>query len=136
MNFEWNSSMAIGNEDIDNDHKYLISLIRTIDAAINCHIHANVLEKFMELMLVYTSVHFVREQHYQKKIGFEESDSHKLLHRDFIERLNSMKGFMAQVGTGQDEYKRILAEFNRLVKDWWREHILEEDFKMKGACRD
>jgi hemerythrin len=133
MNFEWNSSMAIGNEDIDNDHKYLISLIRTIDAAIKCHIQANVLGKFVELLLIYTSVHFVREQQYQKSIGFEESESHKVLHRDFIERLNFMKGVLAQANDDQDKYKSAVTQFSKLMKEWWVEHILVEDSKMQVA---
>jgi hemerythrin len=133
MDFEWDTSMAVGNEEIDNDHKYLISLIRTIDAATNCHVQANVLEKYVDLMLIYTSVHFVREQQYQKSIGFIESDSHKLLHRDFIERLNSMKSVLAQVGKDNDEHKRAVAKFSDLIKNWWRDHILEEDLKMKEA---
>jgi hemerythrin len=133
MDFNWNSSMEVGEEGIDNDHKYLISLIQTIDAAINCHVHANVLEKYVELMLIYTSVHFVREQQYQKKIGFEESDAHKQLHGDFVERLNSMKCVLAQIGNDQDQYKNAVSQFSWLVKDWWREHIMEEDLKMKKA---
>ncbi|MZH02526.1 MAG: hypothetical protein F3745_03765 [Nitrospinae bacterium] len=133
MDFEWDSNMAVGNEEIDNDHKYLISLVRTIDAAKDCHVHANVLEKLVDLMLIYTSVHFVREQQYQKKIGYEESDSHKLLHRDFIERLNSMKSALANVDKENDKYRSAVAKFSDLMKDWWKNHILEEDLKMKRA---
>ena len=131
MNFEWNENMAVGNKDIDNDHKYLFSLIRTIDAAIECHVQANVLEKYVELMVIYTAVHFSREEQYQKIIGFKEIESHKLLHVEFSGKLNSIRQILAQAENDQEKYKTTAAQLNQLVRDWWSQHIMIEDLKMK-----
>ncbi len=32
----WQEEMRVGNAKIDNDHKYLISIINTIEAAMDC----------------------------------------------------------------------------------------------------
>ena len=43
MSIAWRDDMSVGNEIIDNDHKYLISVLNTIEAAINCRAHVRTL---------------------------------------------------------------------------------------------
>ena len=132
LEMKWDSRMETGNPEIDNDHRYVFCLINTIEAATKCHVHPNVLEKLAELVILYTSVHFSREQQLQKKVGFEESEEHKELHRDFVERIQSMKTTLSEISQDHKLYKTCIAKFSELVKDWWNKHIMEEDMKMKN----
>jgi len=132
LELKWNSDMETGNTDIDNDHRYVFCLINTIDAATKCHVHPNVLAKFAELLILYTSVHFSREQQLQKRVGFKESEEHKNLHREFVERVQSMKVTLSEISKDDGVYKVCILKFNELVKDWWNSHIQKEDMKMKS----
>ncbi|MZG52683.1 MAG: hypothetical protein F3744_01340 [Nitrospinae bacterium] len=131
LEMKWDPSMETGNQDIDNDHRYVFCLIHTIEAATKCHVHPNVLQNLAELVILYTSVHFSREQQLQKKVGFEEAEEHKDLHREFVDRVNAMKATLSELSTDQELYKTCMAKFRDLLKNWWNHHILEEDMKMK-----
>lgn len=129
---KWDASLETGNSDIDNDHQYVFCLINTIDAATRCNVHGNVLEKLAELMIMYTSVHFSREQIAQKKVGFEETEEHQKLHREFIARIQAMKISLAETSADPEKHKASVLKFNDLMKDWWFNHINTEDRKMKS----
>jgi hemerythrin-like metal-binding protein len=131
LDLKLSPSMKIGNPDIDNDHMYLLCLMNTIAAATKCHVHPNVLEKLADLVIIYTSIHFAREQQIQKQFGYEETEEHKALHNNFIERVRSMKTTLSSIDHSDNDYKKSMAKFNELMKYWWTEHILEEDVKMK-----
>jgi hemerythrin len=136
LELKWDPDMETGNSDIDNDHRYVFCLISTIEAATKCHVHPNVLAKLAELVILYTSVHFSREQQLQRKVGFEESEEHKELHKNFVERIQSMKTTLSQIDQGDESYKICINKFNELVRDWWNHHITEEDMKMKDYFKD
>jgi hemerythrin len=133
---KWDASLETGNSDIDNDHKYVFCLINTIDAATKCNVHGNVLEKFAELMIMYTSVHFSREQITQKKVGFKESEEHKKLHNQFVARIQAMKISLSETSTDPKTHKASIEKFNDLMKDWWFNHISKEDLKMKNYFKE
>lgn len=66
----WRNKMAIGNAEIDDDHRYLISLINAIEAAVNCGIERKVLSTHLSELFAYTEKHFKREEEIQAQIQF------------------------------------------------------------------
>lgn len=82
--------MSVGNDEIDNDHKYLIRLINTIEAAVNCCVCVEVLKSSGGQLMSYTKDHFEREQKLQVNIHFQFRDAHKQEHEKLIDRLDSI----------------------------------------------
>ncbi len=62
MMLVWREDMTIGNAKIDNDHKYLISIVNTIETALNCEVSAQVLSVYVSQLIDYSHVHFKREE--------------------------------------------------------------------------
>ncbi len=133
----WQDKLSVGNDEIDNDHKYLISLINTIEAAINCKVSQQVLKGFVGQLMAYTKKHFHREEKLQVEIQFPSRDAHKQEHEKLIERLDSInKEFGSYLGfdsliADQTDAQRII-ELTEALRDWLMEHILIEDLEMKS----
>jgi len=52
--------MTVGNAEVDDDHRYLISLINAIEAVVNCGIEKKVLSTHLSELFAYTEKHFKR----------------------------------------------------------------------------
>ncbi|MEK9629711.1 MAG: hemerythrin family protein [Nitrospinota bacterium] len=130
MSVIWRDDMSVGNESIDNDHKYLISILNTIEAAINCRVHVKTLTMYSLALKEYTEEHFDREEKIQVEIDFPFHEGHKKEHKELVLRL---KHVIAQFsGQNDDEaYRETLPSLVGILRDWLIHHILNEDMRMK-----
>lgn len=130
----WRNEMAIGNAEIDDDHRYLISLINAIEAAVNCGIERKVLLTHLSELFAYTEKHFKREEEIQAQIQFPFIETHKQEHEKLINKLNSIQ---ISLDSSQDEksYKSFMQGLFDFLKDWLVNHIINEDLKMKSCFK-
>jgi len=130
MPIQWREEMCVGNLEIDNYHKYLICLINTVEAAVNCKLGKAVLLSHVNELLNYARDHFAKEEAMQSKHNYEHCLEHKKAHEALIHRLNEIILNLEN----QKEAKIIKNTEDGLFKvlhDWLINHILNEDMKMK-----
>lgn len=124
----WRNEMSVGNTELDNDHKYLISLINVIEAAVNSRFRDKVLLPHVSELFIYTEEHFAREEKIQADIKYPET--HKQKHRDLIKQLQAVRGTFEAHAKGE-YYNTAVNELFDVLKAWLIDHILNEDMKMK-----
>lgn len=122
--------MEIGNDDIDNDHRYLISLINTIEAAGNCHVQGRIFQEHVNHLSSYAHEHFEREEGIQNKIRYPQSEVHKKLHENLGQRLQQI---IKSINVDENERVRLenMWELIDILRDWLIVHVLTEDRKMR-----
>ena len=125
----WQNGMVVGNHQVDNDHKYLISLINTIQAAVNCGLGKEVILNYIAQLLSYTEVHFKREEEIQRIIKFNSLDEHKESHERLLDQLISLRNEVGSAEPGEHQKAILEILFNDL-KEWLFRHMLDEDLKM------
>lgn len=130
----WRDEMAVGNKDIDDDHRYLISLINVIEAAVNCGIGKAVLTTHVSELFAYTEAHFKKEEEIQAEIKFPHMKTHKQEHADLINQLHAIQ---MSLETSQDEEasQPVVQGLFDFLRDWLINHIINEDLKMKDYLK-
>jgi len=70
----------------------------------------------------YSVFHFNSEEEYMKSIGYRKFLSHKVIHDDFIEKINGID--LDKVDENQDKYLLDILDF---IVRWIDGHILGQD---------
>ena len=86
----WNRQLSTGNGLIDQDHKYLISLLNSVDLALAKPTVLPHLPMFFDQLVEYTQEHFQREEEIQIRIDYPNYASHKLEHEKILGNLEGI----------------------------------------------
>jgi len=122
---EWKDAYSVGNLDIDTQHKKLFEIAGRAYALLKDDMLG---DKYDEIIGIvdelkdYTVYHFSFEEEYMRKIGYKKFLSHKTIHDDFIERINSVN--LNDIDSDQSRYLMETLDF---IVNWIGEHILGTD---------
>ncbi|MEN6460674.1 MAG: bacteriohemerythrin [Syntrophomonas sp.] len=126
----WREEFSIGVKDIDDQHKQLFDIANRAYELLKDEMRDDKYDgiiAIIEELKEYTVYHFNFEQGYMAKIGYKKLLSHKVLHDDFIEKINNVN--MNKIDEDQGQYLLDILEF---VVKWIEGHILGQDKKITG----
>ena len=133
MSISWSKDLAIGNAEIDDDHRELIAIVNEFaDAAKNSggEVGGPRIRHVLHCLQIYSQDHFAREEYVQavaKYEGLEENKrEHEVLTRalaDFIARFDA--GTLGDTRGSTDQMSEFLS-------NWLMGHVLKIDLKMRG----
>lgn len=119
----WTEEMSVGVKEIDEQHKFFVSLISNLYNAIYENKVKDELEKIMNSLVGFADLHFATEEKYFDKFNYEFSEDHKQRHKDLTKKtLDFYKEFEA----GNSDIAMRLADF---LTDWLVEHLEVADKK-------
>ena len=130
---QWDDSLSIGVDEIDNQHKRLIELHNQMHDSIlglNGEDTDKVTKKTIKEMMDYVDYHFKCEQEYMEKIGYPDVVAHVRFHSDFEDEI--YQHFRAAIN-GQ---YILPTEVIKLIKKWFHDHITTEDRKLGEYLRN
>lgn len=126
MKIEWNEDLAVGIEDIDDQHKELFNRFnKLLDA---CSSGSGKAEIGSTLLFLdeYVQVHFRDEEKLQVAHAFPDYPAHHEQHRIFVDKLESFKTEMLTTGATLS----LTIATNTLLIDWLVNHISRMDRKL------
>ncbi len=118
---KWNSAYSIGIDEIDEQHKILLSIINELYDAHSKGMGQVVIADTINKLFDYTNEHFTMEQEMHLQYKFPHAAAHKEEHNEFVMKLEALR---------QDaERKNLLLALKTLdfLKDWTITHILGSD---------
>lgn len=120
----WDETFSVKVEEIDAQHKKWIEIINQLH---NCLMSPDGLHeitiKTLEAMVDYGVFHFSFEEDYLRKIGYPDIEAHKKEHDLFLNKI-------MQYRDAERAGKLVLnSEIMRILQQWLKEHILNEDKK-------
>lgn len=121
----WKEEYSIGVPVIDEQHKALFDIVNRVQSLLGDEF---IVDKYDGIVAIinelkeYTIYHFQTEEDYMLKIGYKKLFTQKVLHQDFVEKMNSID--FSQIDNDQNKY---LNEILYFVCDWLLMHILKED---------
>jgi len=121
--FEWNKDFSVGNNEMDIQHKRLIEIINELFIHFNKGNAQEVSLQILDKMVSYSTFHLDAEEKHLEKIDFPYIDEHKAMHEIYKKKINL---FRNKIGLGSEH---VHYEIFNYLKDWWTNHILEEDMK-------
>ncbi|MBU1042365.1 MAG: bacteriohemerythrin [Proteobacteria bacterium] len=122
---EWNESLRIGVESIDNEHKRLIKIANAIIKISNDSGSKSQLIRALSYLREYTVVHFLNEEHYMESIHFPSLGEHRQEHARLK---NVVKDYQATLYHSESLEGIDVLGF---IRSWLLEHVLKTDMKIK-----
>lgn len=124
MGITWREDLAIGVDQIDDQHKELLA---RFDLLLRSCKDGKGREEVLHLLTFlddYVISHFSDEEKLQRQSGFPDYESHHAEHTSFIARLAELKERMRSDGSVQIDH---VLDTNKLLLDWLIKHISVRD---------
>lgn len=117
---EWDSSLLIGHELIDSQHKHLFELFEELRCTSQGPGKEAACATCISQMMKYIETHFSDEESHMLRLGFSGLEAHMALHKEFIDKVND---YTNSCSSGYIPY----ADMVEFLAKWLTEHIMVED---------
>lgn len=123
---EWNAELSVGIEEIDAQHKVLLSLLNDMHEAIQQQRSREVAKEILEKLMDYTRIHFAVEESLMRILGYPGYEEHKQQH---VELMLSIGELSRKMERGKIT---IGFELQYFLKNWLTKHIIGTDKDYTG----
>jgi len=120
---EWENSLSVGIDAIDEQHRKLFRLINRIEAA--AELSDAEVGAVVDILLDYAQVHFQTEEEFFYRFNYLDKESHESEHGEFVTRAVEFSKRFEQQGVS-------IAEIQAFLLEWLTSHIKGSDMKFKG----
>lgn len=120
---QWNGSLTVGVELIDEQHKMLIQRLNNMSKAIESKQGPGEISKTLSFLIEYTHFHFSVEEKHMKANNYPGLEHHLTQHEEFRSTLANLEKEFEEEGATQ-----ILADsIDTFLVNWLIKHISEVD---------
>ena len=116
----WTDDLSVDGLVIDDDHRFLVSLINELQAIIRDGSHTDLVSGVLCELADYAGRHFLREERLMALHHYPDRESHILEHWKFIDKLTH---FTAAMERGH----LIAADVLRFLMLWIGHHLRNDD---------
>jgi hemerythrin-like metal-binding protein len=127
--FTWKDSFAIGNEEIDKQHKGFLEYLNECYLQTSRNSSAGIDRQLSEKLREYASTHFRFEEALFQANGYPDLEHHVKKHRYFESQVAELDAKKA------GEKTRTTESLFVFLRDWFLCHILEDDKKFISFIR-
>ena len=129
---EWDDSLSIGVELIDDEHKMLIRKLGDLSEAFNQGLEQNKILKTLDFMIDYTEFHFTDEERVMTQSDYPGLEEQKKQHGEFKKTLDNI------LEDYQDEgpTKALAESVNFFLVNWLFGHIKGTDLKLGNYLKE
>ena len=125
---EWDSSLSVDEETIDNQHKKLIAQInKLIDILSSLNVDIGSLRETGHFLYTYIMEHFTYEEKYMEENNYPGLENHKKTHKDFIQFYKDFQSELKEEMTSGNfssvEIDKLMGKIKKYLLDWLIQHI-------------
>ena len=124
--FEWDGSLSIGVDLIDEQHKMLIEKLGDLSEALRKSVEHNEILKTLEFMMDYTDFHFTAEEKTMADHDYPGLEFQQQQHAEFKVTLNNILEDFKEEGPT----KSLATSVNVFLLNWLIDHIKGVDLKL------
>jgi hemerythrin len=84
---QWDQVLSVSIEEIDDQHKSLISMINKLYDAAQTADRSIITEDIIVQLKNYFNEHFSKEEKYMLRYNYPEANNHRMEHVDFIKKV-------------------------------------------------
>lgn len=127
---EWNDSLSVGVQQIDNEHKKLVVLVNDLNDSMKNGKSKEVLEIVFSELVDYTIEHFTNEELLMQKVNYSNITVHKREHDELTKKVRVLKDDFI---SGK---MMVSIEVRDFLKNWIVNHIQKTDKLYTKAMND
>ena len=132
MTIEWREQLRVGNNIIDEDHKYLIEIINKVEVCLTKK-NMSALKAELGRLHEYSLLHFDREEKIAIAVGYEQTPGLHQSHQALMDKLVKMQSdFVNAEQSWSPELTKVFADF---LRNWLIDHVIKEDLLMKPVLQ-
>ncbi len=120
----WSKILSVGIDEIDEDHRKLVSLFNMLNHAVTDRESPDYLAAILDELINCTAWHFSHEERLMLKYRYDGIDEHKAEHQDLI---NTAKELQQQILQAD---KPVAEENIVTLERWLTEHIFTTDMRL------
>jgi hemerythrin len=120
---QWDDSLSVGVDAIDEQHKIWIGRYNSVVEAIESRGGRAPVTNTLGFLIDYTDVHFSTEEGFMTQAGYPELDAHKAKH----EELRGTVANLVQDFEEEGETHVLEGAVETLLGNWLIDHIRETD---------
>jgi hemerythrin len=120
---KWQDIYEVHVDEIDEQHKKLVSLVNAMAEAMRAGKGKTVVGKVLKELVEYTAYHFETEERFFREHEYPEYDAHRKMHQDLTQRAKELRR------TFDLGKPLVTAQVMQFLSDWLNKHIVEEDRK-------
>ncbi len=124
MGLVWDRALAIGDPEIDADHRHLFGLLAQLEHAVGRADQRTILSDILSALADYTSYHFSREERVMAQLRYPGADDHIREHADLITRLAQL---IFDFERGDVE---VTTDTLKFLRGWLTTHTSGTDMKL------
>ncbi len=129
---EWDDSLKIGVDHIDEQHKMLIQKLKDLSDAFQMGLEQNKMLKTIDFMIDYTGFHFREEEKLMIEHNYPGLETQKKQHREFQNTLN----FILEDYQDEGPTKALATSINVFLLNWLVNHIKGLDVQIGKFISD
>jgi len=127
----WRPEMAVGVEEIDQQHQEIFRRAAAADEALGAGQSASETDSLVEFLVGYCQTHFAHEQRLMNRVGYPGLAAHLPEHAWFVKEVRAVQRDLA-AGAPDDE---VALRLNELLLSWLVKHIGTHDRALAGWLR-
>ena len=114
----WTADLALGHDEIDNEHRSIIIMLNTLNDGIAQGGAPEAIKSTIGQITTYVRDHFAREERLMAEISYAATDRHREEHQKFTTQFDRLRcDYVAGKHDCLDS--RLLM----LLSGWWVKHI-------------
>ena len=127
--FKWKDSFCIGVDEIDQQHRKFSDYLNACYQAVNSDTKSAKLPVLISKLNEYALNHFSFEEDLMKAYGYPELDHHIRQHAFFVNQISRLQD------AKNSNADKAMEEAFAFMRDWFLNHILEEDKKLAAHMK-
>jgi len=116
---QWDESLSIGVELIDEQHKKWIEYIHNVQGAIEAHRGMPQIASTLDFLISYTQFHFSTEEKSMAETGYSELENHRAEHEKLKGTLDNLIEDFREDGVTE----KLSEAIGTFLGNWLRNHI-------------
>jgi hemerythrin len=117
--FQWDESLNVGIDLINEQHKMLIQKINDLSDAVENVQGAESIVQTLDFLIEYTDFHFGTEEKHMEELNYPAMNAHKTAHAEFKDTLKNLYDDFDEEGATQP----IAESINTFMINWLIKHI-------------
>jgi len=118
---EWTDDLSVGLQEIDEQHKILVSLVNRLYEAIITNREHELIATILNELVDYTIIHFAVEESLMRIFDYPQYEQHKYHHEELSKQVIELQ---KKVIEGEAEISMDVLNF---LRAWLTNHIMIED---------
>ena len=133
MSISWNNDLAVGNVEIDDDHRELIAIVNEFEVEAKKaagQVDAAHMRHILGRLKIYAQDHFAREEYVQAIAKYDGLAENKREHQVLTKTLDD---FITRFDNGTlGDTRGSTEQMSAFLSQWLMGHVMKIDLKMRG----